>query len=37
MVDRHNGSIEFVSQPGQGTTIYVRLPVPQQNVAVLSR
>jgi len=37
IVDRHNGSIAFESQPGKGTAIYVRLPVPQQNVAVLSR
>jgi PAS domain S-box-containing protein len=37
IIDRHKGSIAFESQPGQGTAIYVRLPVPQQNVAVLSR
>ena len=36
IVDRHKGSIRFESQPGEGTTVYVQLPVPQQNVAVLS-
>ena len=36
IVDRHKGSISLKSQPGQGTTIYIRLPVPQQNVAVLN-
>ena len=36
IVDRHKGSIDLDSQPGVGTTIYIRLPVPQQNVAVLN-
>lgn len=36
IVDRHKGRIELESQPGNGTTIYIRLPVPQQNVAVLN-
>ncbi|MCI0506351.1 MAG: GAF domain-containing protein [Gammaproteobacteria bacterium] len=37
IIDRHAGSISFESHPGKGTVLYVRLPVPQQNVAVLSR
>jgi len=36
IVDRHKGSINLKSQPGKGTTIYIQLPVPQQNVAVLN-
>ena len=36
IVERHKGTIDFESQEGKGTTIYVRLPVPQQNVAVLN-
>jgi PAS domain S-box-containing protein len=36
IVDRHKGTITVQSQSGHGTTIYVRLPVPQQNVAVLN-
>jgi len=36
IVDRHKGSISLVSQTGKGTTVTIRLPVPQQNVAVLN-
>ncbi|MGD8570873.1 MAG: GAF domain-containing protein [Gammaproteobacteria bacterium] len=36
IVERHKGTIDFESQEDKGTTIYVRLPVPQQNVAVLN-
>lgn len=36
IVERHKGNIDFESEEGKGTTIYVRLPVPQQNVAVLN-
>jgi PAS domain S-box-containing protein len=36
IVDRHKGSIDLHSQPGKGTTFFIRLPVPQQNVAVLN-
>jgi PAS domain S-box-containing protein len=36
IIERHKGSIDFESEEGKGTTIYVRLPVPQQNVAVLN-
>jgi len=36
IVDRHQGSIEIDSRVGAGTTVYIRFPVPQQNVAVLN-
>ena len=36
IVDRHKGSIDVESELGEGTTVYIRFPVPQQNVAVLS-
>lgn len=36
IVERHKGTIDLHSEEGKGTTIYVRLPVPQQNVAVLN-
>lgn len=36
IVDRHKGTIDVESQVGAGTTVYIRFPVPQQNVAVLN-
>jgi len=36
IVDRHQGTIHIDSQKGVGTTVYIRFPVPQQNVAVLN-
>ena len=27
VVDKHQGALKFVSEPGQGTTFYIRLPV----------
>jgi len=36
IVDKHKGNITVVSEQGKGTTITVRLPIPQQNIAVLN-
>jgi len=36
IVDRHKGTIDVESKTGVGTTVYIRFPVPQQNVAVLN-
>jgi len=35
IVDRHRGSILIDSTQGEGTTVSVRLPIPQQNITVL--
>jgi signal transduction histidine kinase len=29
VVQMHNGSIDFASEPGKGTTFWLRLPAPQ--------
>jgi len=35
IVDRHLGSVNIDSKQGDGTTVTVRLPIPQQNITVL--
>ena len=36
IVDRHKGTIDIQSEVGAGTSVFIRFPIPQQNVAVLN-